>query len=73
MAMMRYGHKIPQAAYYHDWWRAADLNAAGDYRDVIDSEQISTLESIVRISGVQVLGQGNNFLDTIREFTQRLS
>lgn len=73
LSRMRYGHKVPEGAFYHDWWRAADLNAAGDYRDVVDSEQISTLESIVNISNAAVLGQGNNFLDTIREFTQRLS
>lgn len=73
LSRMRYGHKVPEGAFYHDWWRAADLNAAGDYRDVIDSEQISTLESIVGINGNAVLGQGNNFLDTIREFTQRLA
>ncbi len=73
LSRMRYGHKVPRGAFYHDWWRAADLNAAGDFRDVIDSEQISTLESIVQIRTGTVLGVGNNFLDTIREFTQRLS
>jgi hypothetical protein len=73
LSRMRYGHKVPRGAFYHDWWRAADLNAAGDFRDVIDSEQISTLESIVQISPIAVLGVGNNFLDTVREFTQRLS
>ncbi len=73
LSRMRYGHKVPRGAFYHDWWRAADLNAAGDFRDVIDSEQISTLESIVQIAPGAVLGVGNNFLDTVREFTQRLS
>lgn len=73
LSRMRYGHKVSEGAVYWDWWRAADLNAAGDYRDVIDSEQISTLESIVGIAQAAVLGQGNNFLDTVREFTQRLS
>lgn len=73
LSNMRYGHKVPRGAFYHDWWRAADLNAAGDFRDVIDSEQISTLESIVGIYPAAVLGSGNNFLDTIREFTQRLA
>lgn len=73
LSRMRYGHKVPRGAFYHDWWRAADVNAAGDFRDVIDSEQISTLESIVGINSGAVLGAGNNFLDTIREFTQRLA
>jgi hypothetical protein len=73
LARMRYGHKLPFGAFVHDWWRAADLNAAGDFRDVIDSEQISTLESIVNILPTATLGSGNNFLDTIREFTQRLA
>lgn len=73
LSRMRYGHKVPRGAFYHDWWRAADLNAAGDFRDVIDSEQISTLESIVQIAPGTVLGVGNNFLDSIREFTQRLA
>jgi len=73
LSRMRYGHTVSQGAFYHDWWRAADLNAAGDFRDVIDSEQISTLESIVSIDPATVLGVGNNFLDSIREFTQRLA
>lgn len=73
LSRMRYGHKVPRGAFYHDWWRAADLNAAGDFRDVIDTERISTLESLVSIRAGVVLGQGNNFLDTIREFTQKLS
>jgi hypothetical protein len=73
LSRMRYGHKVPRGAFYHDWWRAADLNAAGDFRDVIDTEQISTLEAIVGINQAAVLGSGNNFLDTIREFTQRLA
>jgi hypothetical protein len=73
LSRMRYGHKVPRGAFYHDWWRAADLNASGDFRDVIDSEQISTLESIVSIASTAVLGVGNNFLNTVREFTQRLS
>jgi len=73
LSRMRYGHKVPRGAFYHDWWRAADLNAAGDFRDVIDSEQISTLESMVQVRTTTVLGVGNNFLDTIREFTQRLA
>ncbi len=73
LSRMRYGHKVPRGAFYHDWWRAADLNASGDFRDVIDSEQISTLESIVGINTSAVLGIGNNFLDSVREFTQRLA
>jgi len=73
LSRMRYGHKVPRGAFYHDFWRAADLNASGDYRDTIDTEQISTLESIVSIFPGTVLGVGNNFLDTVREFTQKLA
>jgi len=73
LSRMRYGHKVPRGAFYHDFWRAADVNATGDYRDTVDTEQISTLESIVSTDPGTVLGIGNNFLDTTREFTQKLS
>ncbi len=73
LSRMRYGHKVPRGAFYHDYWRAADLNASGDYRDTIDTEQISTLEFILSTFAGTVLGVGNNSLSTIREFTQKLS
>lgn len=73
LSRMRYGHKVPRGAFYHDFWRAADLNASGDYRDTIDTEQISTLEFILSTFAGTVLGIGNNFLYTTREFTQKLS
>jgi hypothetical protein len=73
LARVRYGHKLSRGVFVHDFWYAANLPAAGDYRDTIDTEQISTLESIITTDAATVLGVGNNFVQTVREFTQKLT
>ena len=72
LSRLRYGHKMPRGLFVHDFFAATGLPASGDYRDTIDTEQISTLESTVNIPAGVVLGIGNNFLNTMREFTQKL-
>lgn len=42
-------------------------------RDAIDSEELTTLESIVRVASGAMLGVGNNTLSSIRRFSQTLA
>lgn len=58
--------------YYHDYWHAASDVSAGDSRDQIDSEELSTLESIATINSGATLGSNNNFLASVRRIAQIL-
>jgi hypothetical protein len=59
-------------ATYRDFWNAYDDVSQGDTRDAIDSEQLTTLESIVTVSSGAGLGANNNFLASIRRILQIL-
>jgi len=53
LQLFRYGNTpLPSGVYVHDWWAARNEGhpGFGDTRDAIDSEAISTLEDIVRLS-----------------------
>lgn len=59
--------------FYHDWYEAyAEVNR-GDVRDAIDSEAITTLDSIVNVTSGAVLGANNNFLKAVRRILQVLA
>jgi hypothetical protein len=68
----RYGTHLPSGVYGWDFWNAEDIPSSGDFRDAVDSEAVSTLESIISVDSGAVLGIGNNFLDTQREIIQVL-
>jgi hypothetical protein len=53
-----------------DFWHATQDLSAGDNRDTVDTEEISTVESILTVSSGTVLGANNNFLRTVRRITQ---
>lgn len=72
LSAFRYGHPLPSGQHIHDLYCASFAPSSGDFRDVIDSESLSTLESIVTISPSAVLGVGNNFVDSVREIVQVL-
>lgn len=72
LAVKRYGHDIPAGMFVHDFWHSEDMVGHGDTRDTIDTEAISTLESIVTLNSAAALGAGNNFMDSIREIVQIL-
>jgi hypothetical protein len=72
MERMRYGMLPPAGTFVHDLWHAASLIAAGDTRDAIDTEELSTLESICTVSSGTTLGSNNNFLVSIRRIVQTL-
>jgi hypothetical protein len=67
-----YGGKVPTGTFIHDLWNAEDVPASGDFRDAMDSEAVSTLESILTVDPGVILGVGNNFIDTQREIVQVL-
>lgn len=58
--------------YYWDFFNAYGGVNRGDTRDTIDSEQLTTLESIVTVSSGASLGGNNNFLKTVRRIFQVL-
>lgn len=59
--------------FYHDWYAAyAEVNR-GDVRDAIDTEAITTLDSIVTITSGTTLGANNNFLKAVRRILQVLA
>lgn len=67
----------PQTGVFH--WNFADgealLNGGPGLtpaRDAISTEELTTLESIVKVSSGAVLGSGNNTLQSIRRFVQTL-
>lgn len=69
-ARFNLGHSLPRGAMFLDLWNAEEVPCSGDLRDALDTEAISTLESIVEISSTASLGISNNFLDTTRELVQ---
>ena len=68
----RYSRLPRVGQFLWDFYHGDDDPNRGDMRDAIDSESISTLESIVGIAAGATLGSGNNFLRTIRRIVQPL-
>ena len=74
---LRYGYSgadtdLPGGSFLWDFFRTASgAPSAGDLRDAIDSEALSTLESYVTLTGSPTLGSGTNFLQSIRRITQQ--
>lgn len=65
------GVDLPTGVYLHDFWHAGEDVSAGDNRDVIDTEKLSTLESIINVSAGATLGAaGTNFFNTVRRIVQ---
>lgn len=58
--------------YYHDLFNAYGHVNAGDTRDAIDSESLTTFESVVSVSAGATLGSNNNFLRSVRRIVQIL-
>lgn len=59
-------------AVYWDFFRSYESLNAGDYRDALDTEEITTTESVVTVSAGASLGVGNNMLHTVRRIVQVL-
>lgn len=58
--------------YYWDFWHAESDISAGDTRDAIDAEELSTLESFCTVTAGATLGSNNNFLASVRRIVQLL-
>lgn len=67
-----YGLNPITGVYTFDFWRSFGAISTGDTRDAIDTEELSTLESILNVSGGAVLGANNNFHRGIRRIVQTL-
>lgn len=67
-----YGVLPTTGVYYWDFFNAYGGVNKGDTRDTIDSEALTTLESIVTVSSGTTLGSNNNNLKSIRRIFQVL-
>jgi hypothetical protein len=64
------GLDAPTGVLYHDFFHATQDMSAGDNRDFIDTEELSTLESVLAVSSGATLGSNNNSLATVRRILQ---
>jgi hypothetical protein len=69
---MRYGQDLNTGVLVWDFWFSQLDVSQGDGRDMVDTEAIAQVDSVVEIATAAVLGANNNFLDTLRRFTQVL-
>ena len=65
---MQTGLELPTGVFAWDFWHSMGHVSQGDFRDAIDTEGITTLESILNVSGS--LGSNNNDCRTIRRIIQ---
>jgi hypothetical protein len=71
--VMRLGQDLPAGCFAWDLWFSQLDVSQGDGRDMVDTEAIAQVDSIVEIAAGAALGAaGTNNLDTIRRFTQVL-
>lgn len=68
----RYGLDLPTGVFVWDWWHSQMDTSQGDGRDFVDTEAIAQIDSVAEIASGATLGSNNNFLDTIRRYTQVL-
>jgi hypothetical protein len=66
----RYGYNLPDGVISQDWAYALSHPEESDLRDAINTEMVTTTDSIVTVSSGAVLGANNNFLTSIREILQ---
>lgn len=67
-----YGHSMPTGMIVWEFYNAEEVPCSGDFRDAIDTESVSTIEFITSIDNGATLGNGNNFLDSLRQIVQVL-
>lgn len=66
------GQDLPVGVFFWDWWYAQKDLSQGDGRDFVDTEAVAMIDSVIEVSTAAVLGSNNNFIDSIRRFTQVL-
>lgn len=70
LARERYGYNMPVGVIVADWAYALQHPEESDMRDAINTEMVTTTDSIVTVSSGATLGSNNNFLVSIREILQ---
>ena len=65
-----YGVPLPTGVIAHDLSQAYGYCEETDGRDFIDTERLTTLESVIFVSSSATLGTGNNQLISVREILQ---
>lgn len=65
-----YGSDFPSGVWGLELWNAQGLPQAGDLRDAIDTEVITTPEWIAAVSSGATLGVGNNEFLNVRRYLQ---
>ena len=63
-------NRLPTHVVPWDLFSASYKAGMGDLRDAIDTEAVTTTESVVTISSSANLGANNNFLETVRRILQ---
>jgi len=66
----RYGNNLPTGVPVWDWKYALQHAEESDLRDAINTEMVTTTDSIIDISSGATLGTNNNFLTSVREILQ---
>lgn len=62
--------QLPTGVIPIDLYRAMGVTNYGDLRDALDTEAVTTTESVVTVSSGATLGANNNFLRTVRRILQ---
>ena len=65
-----YGYTLPTGTIVWDFMNAYDIAEESDQRDVLNTERVTTTESVVTVTAGTTLGSNNNFLHTLREIYQ---
>lgn len=68
----RYGVNYPTGSFAYDFHSAQGIVNQGNFRDLIDTEELTTTESIVTLASGVTLGSNNNTMDTVRRIIQTL-
>lgn len=69
-ARQMYGELLPTGTIVHDFLNAWDICEESDQRDVLNTERVTTTESIITVTAGTTFGTNNNFLHTLREVYQ---
>ncbi len=65
-----YGYTLPTGTIVWDFMNAYDICEESDQRDVLNTERVTTTESIITVTSGTTFGTNNNFLHTLREIYQ---
>jgi hypothetical protein len=66
----RYGNNLPVGVAVWDWKYALQQAEESDLRDAINTEMVTTTDSIIDVSSGASLGSNNNYLTSVREILQ---